>query len=410
MQRNAVMGLLAYPIGIPLGFYLLLWWNNIPQMVKQKVHDAWLRELVAHAWSVGVLQPTEDLLMTTCETIPAEYVAVLYTYYCSSPYAREPPEYLRGVKGPKRWLALFLRSNMVGLFFLRLLRKLRKGREWPDTITKEEQDRRDAEPKCMDKLVAKLRGDVDEEKEQEKQRKKQVRELVRWAKKSHIFMIPPLRWAPPKEPPELSEEEVKIQEQEEAEEKRIVEEEARKKTGLFGKCRGGQKDAADKDKPAELEAPKVEEAPAAKEEEVELEEEEPETAAERKERRRRERMERLEMREQRVQEQLAKARALMGPKLRATMELLDSRQKIVRAPRLPNRTVVANIRHVVPGMHASPHSSCPLANTALAGGQRSRGGGHHGPQVPRAVLVLGDHRAPCQDSPQCVPAGASRSC
>ena len=45
MQRYTQLPLVSSPpAGIPLAFYALLLYNNVPSMVRTKVNDAWLRE------------------------------------------------------------------------------------------------------------------------------------------------------------------------------------------------------------------------------------------------------------------------------------------------------------------------------------------------------------------------------
>ena len=56
-MRLGAMGILAYPVGIPLFYYGLLLANDVPRFVRQKVDDAWLRAVVAHSHSIGLVPP-----------------------------------------------------------------------------------------------------------------------------------------------------------------------------------------------------------------------------------------------------------------------------------------------------------------------------------------------------------------
>lgn len=73
-MRWAVLGLLAYPIGIPLVFVALLYYNGVPQLARAKVRDGWLREVANHAVDIGAVQASEETSLVTCETAPAELV------------------------------------------------------------------------------------------------------------------------------------------------------------------------------------------------------------------------------------------------------------------------------------------------------------------------------------------------
>lgn len=167
-----ILALLAYPIGIPATFLLLMHHHDMPAMAREKIRDAWLLQVVEHAWQAGVPQPACELQYLTCETITDEHLEVLHAAF---------------VPRGKRW-----KERTEGLSrFEKASRRVTAMRKRSRAVART--------------LLARLRGEVqaafdrrpEEEETPEQRRERLLSEVLLWARTCGFLAIPPLLWGPP---------------------------------------------------------------------------------------------------------------------------------------------------------------------------------------------------------------------
>lgn len=162
-----LLALLAWPIGIPAAFLLLMFYHDLPRMAKEKVRDAWLLQVVEHAWQAGVAQPQCELQYLTCETMTDSHLEVLHAAFVP----RDKKLLERAEE----------RTN-----FEKISRKITAVRKKSRAVLRA-------------RFFSDGDGDDDEtiEETSEARRERLLNELLKWARTCGFLAIPPLLWGPP---------------------------------------------------------------------------------------------------------------------------------------------------------------------------------------------------------------------